>query len=266
MVKRVLILAAHPDDAEFYAGGSIGKFVNAGAEVIYVIATDGSRGSFRHTASELIAIRREESERAAEVMGVAPPIMLGNMDTGLSGLPPGQLREQFVLAIREHEPQVVFTHDPADRLEVHTDHRAVASAASEAINLAGLPLVHPEHIQAGFPPHFVPEKFFFGNDPQLWDKFIEVDDTFELKMRAIAAHESQISFLAEDFSRQADVAGLQMAEILEGGDDEPMRLIAWAMESRAEAVGPSAGSRLGEGFRYQRFHPIIENILKAGAN
>jgi LmbE family N-acetylglucosaminyl deacetylase len=138
----------------------------------------------------------------------------------------------------------------------------VALAASEAINLAGLPLVHAEHIQAGLPPHFVPEKFFFGNDPQLWDFFVDIDDTFALKMRALKAHDSQMEFLAEEFSRQAGAAGLDLGSILGEDSHEAMALISWAMESRAEAIGPSAGSRLGEAFRYQRFHPLIEDILE----
>ncbi len=135
MPATVLALVPHPDDAEFYAGGLLAKLASEGARVYIVVATDGRRGSFEADSDTLIAARAEEMRRAAAALGAEPPILLGYPDMeswtrclrascarSLSG-PSGELR-----------PDVVVAEDPYAPFEPHPDHRAVAWAATEAIN------------------------------------------------------------------------------------------------------------------------------------
>jgi LmbE family N-acetylglucosaminyl deacetylase len=156
-----MVFSPHPDDAEFYAGGTIARMVQEGVKAYLVIATDGRVGSYEHDSHSLVQIRAEEARQAAKVLGAEPPIFLGYPDMGLDRLPPGVLREQFIRLIRQYQPDVVIAEDPFTGIDVHPDHRAVAWAASDAVNYSQLPLMHPEHLAEGLQPHFVSEKYFY---------------------------------------------------------------------------------------------------------
>jgi len=260
--KMILALVPHPDDAEFYAGGTIARMIAEGAQAVIVIATDGRRGSFQHDSETLINLRREEAKQAAAVLGAEPPILLGHADMGLDALPPGFLREQFVRLIRQYKPDVVITEDPFAPDEVHPDHRAVAWAASDAISYASLPLVHPEHLAEGLQPHFVLEKYFYAENPSGANKIVDVTDTMEKKLAALAEHKTQMTFLFEDVVRQARLAGLNLEAMLGETIQDPLAAISWALKAQAASIGQRTGVQFGEAFRYARFHPFIESLVE----
>jgi LmbE family N-acetylglucosaminyl deacetylase len=256
--KTALVLAPHPDDAEFYAGGTLAKWIAEGTRVVIVIATDGSKGSYHDDAPSLIQMRAEEASRAAEVLGAEPPLMLGHPDMGLDLLPPGILREQFVRAFRQFKPDILLAQDPFAPYEVHPDHRAVAWAASDAAYSSYLPLVYPEQ---GLEPHFVVEKYFYSDHAESWNKIVDTSLTMGLKMAALAEHKSQVAFLVEDIMIQARLAGLDTQSLVGEAAHDPLTAMTWFMEAQAAQVGGKIGARFGEGFRYERFHPIVENFL-----
>jgi LmbE family N-acetylglucosaminyl deacetylase len=256
--KTALVLAPHTDDAEFYAGGTLSKWVAEGIKVIIVIATDGRRGSYHEDMQTLVGLRSEEARRAAAVLGAEPPILLGHPDMGLDLLPPGVLREQFVRAIRQHRPDILLTEDPFAPYEVHPDHRAVAWAASDAVYSSYLPLVYPEQ---GLPPHFVVEKYFYSDHADSWNKILDTSETMGNKMAALAEHKSQVAFLVEDIMIQARMAGLDVQSLAGEAASDPLAAMTWFMEAQAAQVGAKIRARFGEGFRYERFHPVVENFL-----
>ncbi len=262
MSKRILVLAPHPDDAEFYAGGALAGMIAEGVQVTIAIATDGSKGSFEYDAPTLRKIRSEEARQAAAVLGADAPVMLGHPDLELDMLPAGILREQFIRLIRQVRPDIVFTNDPLDRSEAHPDHRAVARAATEAVHFSTLPLAHPEHRAMDLEPHFVVEKYYFGNDPQVANKIVDISGALDLKIAALAAHASQMVFLVEDIVRQAKLAGIDLMAMT-GASGDPATAVRWAMETQAAEIGQKAGFRFGEAFRYERFHPLVESLLSA---
>ncbi len=255
-----LFLAPHPDDAEYYAGGTLARMAKEGARITIAIATDGRRGSFHLDSPTLAALRAEEARQAAKVLGAEPPIMLGHPDMELDQLKPGALREQFIRLIRQHRPDIVVVEDATAIDEVHPDHRAVAWAASDALNYATLPLVHPEHLAEGLQTHFVREKYFYGNTRDS-GKIVDVTETLSVKLAALAEHKTQMQFLVEDVLIQARLAGLPVDTMMPGVDDNPMLAMTWAMQAEAAQVGAKAGVQFGEAFRYQRFHPFIESLL-----
>ena len=261
MAKKVIVFAPHPDDAEFYAGGTLAKMIAEGFKVVIVVATDSSKGSFEHAGDALAALRRSEALQAAKVLGAEPPIMLGYRDFELDKLPAGQLREQFIHHIRQQQPDVVFTEDAFANGEVHHDHRAVAWAASDAINYATLPLLHPEHLTQGLDPHFVVEKYFFSDDLGDANKVVDISETFERKIAALTEHKSQIKFLVEGILNEARLAGVDLAGLLGAAASNHLMAFTWAMQTQAAGVGLKAGFTYGEAFRYVRFHPFVENIL-----
>jgi len=260
--KMILALVPHPDDAEFYAGGTIARMITEGAQAVIVVATDGCKGSFQHDSETLIRLRGAEAKKAVAVLGAEPPVMLGHADMELDALPPGFLREQFVRLIRQYKPDVVIAEDPFAPDEVHPDHRAVAWAASDAISYASLPLVHPEHLAEGLQPHFVPEKYFYAEDPSTANKIVDITDTMEKKLSALAEHKTQMAFLVEDVLRQARLAGLDLDALLGESLNDPMTAVAWALKAQAGKVGQRIGVQYGEAFRYARFHPFVESLLE----
>ncbi len=261
MSKTVLVLVPHPDDAEFFAGGLIANLIDEGAKVYLVIASDGRRGSFDLDATTLTQTRREEAHRAAQTLGAEAPNFLGHPDLEVDTLPPGLLREQFIRAIRQYKPDIVIAEDAFAPYEVHPDHRAVAWAASDAIHFANLPLMHPEHLQEGLAPHFVVEKYFYGENLLNANKIVDISQTIERKIAAMAEHRSQVKFLVEDVLRQAALAGLDLGAWLGGALDNPTQALAWAIQAQAAEIGKRIGVAYAEAYRYVRFHPFVENLL-----
>ena len=259
--KAVLALVAHPDDAEWYAGGTLAKLAGEGARIIIVIATDGSKGSFELAGESLARIRAEEARRAAAVLGAEPPILLGHADFELDALPAGYLREQFVRAIRTYRPDIVIAEDPFVPQEPHPDHRVVAWAAMEATLYAGLPALYPEHLAEGLRPHLVVEKYWYANTAAGANKIVDISDTIEVKLAAMAEHRSQVQFLVEDIVRQAKLAGLEGEAMFQEATADPMAAIAWALKTQAAEVGRRIGVPFGEAFRHERFHPVVESLL-----
>lgn len=261
MPEIVLALVPHPDDAEIYAGGLLAKLVAEGASAHIVVATDGRCGSFLEESVELAELRAGEMRRAAATLGAQPPLLLGFPDMGLDTLPPGVLRERFIHAIRQIRPDIVITEDPYALYESHPDHRAVAWAATEAINAAALPLICPEHLAAGLAPHLVAEKYFYGDRLPGANRSVDITPWIDQKLAAVAEHRTQVVFLVEGLLRQARLAGLDVRAALGAAAESPSALLAWGLRAEAAGAGQRIGVAYAEAFRYERFHPLIEAAL-----
>lgn len=259
--KTVLVLTPHPDDAEFYAGGTIARMVEEGAQVFIAIATDGRKGSYEMDAATLMRARAAESRAAAKVLGAEPPILLGHPDMGLDLLSPGVLRQEFIYLIRKHRPDAVIAEDPFMPFEAHPDHRAVAWAASDAIHYSNLPLMYPEQIADGFQPHYVVEKYFYRDTADGANKIVDIASTLKKRIAALQEHKSQIQFLVEDILIQARLAGLDPTAVMGEAASDPAAAMAWFIESQAARIGQAGDVPYGEAFRYERFHPLVEAFL-----
>ncbi len=195
--ERVLLVVAHPDDPEFGAAGMVALWAEQGAEVTYVIVTDGSKGSAEKdmTTEKLIAIREEEQQKAAEAAGVSRVVFLRQPDGEIENN--DHLRELIVRQIRTYKPDVLITHDPTSRIVGgrylnHRDHRNVGDAALDAaFPLARDRLNYPEHEAEGLEPHKVLDVFLiFSDNPNYW---VDVSSTVEKKIDALREHKSQIA-------------------------------------------------------------------------
>ena len=147
---RVLTIGAHPDDAEFGAGATLARWADAGSNITIVVVTDGSKGSWDPDRSpeDLAAVRRAEQQCAADVLGASAVEHLGHMDGELEYSM--ALREQLCRLIRSHRPDVLLTHDPWQRYQLHPDHRVTGFGATDAVVAARDPLFYREQ---GLPPH-----------------------------------------------------------------------------------------------------------------
>jgi N,N'-diacetylchitobiose non-reducing end deacetylase len=262
MPKTILVIVPHPDDAEFYAGGTLAGFAKAGDRIVIITTTDGSKGSYDLDSAELITTRKLEAVNAAKRLGAEKVILLGYADLELDRVPPHELREKYIRLIREYKPDLLMTEDYLYAAETHPDHRFVARIAAEAVTFANLPLVYPDQVQEGLAPHFTPEKYFYTEDLAAANLIVDISDTFEDKLAALYEHASQMKFLVEDIIRQAQVAGVDLHVMAGDALDDPRSAMHLAMQARAVEIGTKTGVALGEAFRVTRFHPLVESLLE----
>jgi len=213
MKKTILAFIAHPDDAELSLGGSLAKFAMEGFRIHIVVATDGTSGTLDLENQGLSETRQEEARNGASILGAGNTIFLGYQDFGLDLLPPGELRRWFIKIIRELKPCIVFSQDPFGEPEVHPDHRAVAFAASDALNFSGLPRVESDQLREGLSPWFVPEKYYYNPKREGVTRVLDITDTLEIKIKALLAHKSQVDFLVKDILFQLKQAGLELEDL-----------------------------------------------------
>ncbi len=206
-VKRVMGVFAHPDDPEFFCGGTFARWAAEGAEIIFVMATSGDKGSAdpEMTSEKLAAIREIEERNAATALGVKDVVFLRYPDGELQ--PNLDLRCDIVRQMRLYKPDTVVTCDPTvfwfgDRAINHPDHRAIAEATLDSVyptardRLNFIQLERDEKLA----PHKVKHLFICGT-PTPTIK-IDVTDYIETKINALREHKSQIADMEAMAERQ----------------------------------------------------------------
>ena len=194
-LRRALVVAAHPDDADFGAAGTAALLAQAGWEVHYVVVTDGSKGSDdpAFTPERLVATRAEEQRAAAARLGVASVRFLGFTDGELR--PSRALLGAITREIRAFQPFAVYTHDPepviiSDSFINHGDHRTTGLATVDSVYpTARDRLNFPEQIADGLPPHKVRELYLWGTNHANFT--VDISAVLETKVAALLAHRSQ---------------------------------------------------------------------------
>jgi len=196
--KVVLGVAAHPDDLDFSAAGTMAKFARDGAAVYYLILTDGGKGSHDRSIppEKLVQMCQQEQRAAAEAVGATDVIFLSYPDGVLAVTM--ELKKDIVKVIRTLKPDIVITMDPsmiyfAERGFInHPDHRAAGQATLDAVfPLARDYLAFPELETDACAPHEVATVLLTNFDRN--EYCIDISDTIEAKMTALAAHKSQIA-------------------------------------------------------------------------
>jgi LmbE family N-acetylglucosaminyl deacetylase len=202
-IQRVLVITAHPDDSEFGAGGTVARLVQEGKQVSYCIVTNGNKGSGdrRMTPERLAGIRAEEQRNAARVLGVETVDFLGFPDCEVEDT--RETRMAVTAAIRRHRPDRLIIQNPHRTRNLgasHRDHRTVAGIALDCVYpLARDHMAFPELLAQGLEPHKVREVYMMW-----WDNpetVIDISDTIDLKIKALACHASQFKDFAAVESR-----------------------------------------------------------------
>jgi LmbE family N-acetylglucosaminyl deacetylase len=200
--KVVLGVAAHPDDLDFFSGGTMAAFAKAGAEVYYIILTDGGKGTSDRslTPEKLRDIRREEQRKAAKILGVKDIFFCDYPDGTLENTL--DVKRDVVRAIRRVKPDVVVAMDPTEvyvahqGLVNHPDHRAAGQAALDAVYpLARDHLTFPELADEGLEPHNVATLLLIRMEAAAANYAMDVSELMDLKFEALAAHSSQFGDL-----------------------------------------------------------------------
>jgi LmbE family N-acetylglucosaminyl deacetylase len=189
--SEIMVISAHPDDAEFGAAGSVAKWTREGKRVVYVVCTSGEKGTDNPDLSpqQLGKIREKEQKDAAAVLGVSDVVFLGYPDQGLEDTP--DFRKDIVRQIRIYKPEIVVTSDPYRRYIWHRDHRITGQVVLDAVYpYARDRLAYPDLIEEGLMPHKVKKILIFGTEDVNFR--MDIADTFHLKLEALLCHKSQI--------------------------------------------------------------------------
>ncbi len=184
---RLLIIGAHPDDAEYHAGGLASTYRQLGRCVKLVSVTDGGAGHFRRGTDELITARREESVAAAKIIGAEYESL--NFSDGQL-VPSVEVRHSIIRQMREFKPDLVLTHRTCD---YHPDHRATGQAVQDASYLVTVPLVLPEFPALYRAPVFAYMTDLFTRPTRLRvDVALEVEPQMEEIVKMLACHHTQV--------------------------------------------------------------------------
>jgi LmbE family N-acetylglucosaminyl deacetylase len=198
----VLGVAAHPDDLDFSASGSMAKFIRNGAKAYYLILTDGGAGTEDRsiTSEKLREIRQAEQRNAGKVLGLSDVYFCKFKDGTLQNTL--EVKREVVRIIRKVRPEVVVTMDPSVLYSPqigfinHPDHRAAGQAALDAVfPLARDHMSFPELLEEGLEPHKTKTILLMNLNEHNFA--VDVSDTLDLKFKALAEHASQVPNLAE---------------------------------------------------------------------
>jgi len=234
---RLLILGAHPDDAEFHGGGLAAIYRELDRPVKLVSVTDGSAGHHERTRDELILLRRAEAANAGAVIGATYETW---------DFPDGELeptldvRRRIIREIRVFQPDLVLTHRICD---YHPDHRAVGQCVQDASYMVTVPLVVPEVPALKKDPvvAFLPD-LFTRPTPLRPDVVIDIAPYMKAISQMLACHQTQ---LFEWLAYEADV--------LHTVPKDQAAKEAWVLEWAKRYIGP----------RSERFREFLTTIAGA---
>jgi len=183
---RIIVFGAHPDDAQYKAGGTAAKWIKAGHAVKLVSVTNGDIGHWQSAGGPLAQRRLAEVKKADDIIGAATEV-LDIHDGEL--LPTLENRQKIIRLIREWQADVVIAHRPWD---YHPDHRYVGVLVQDAAFMVTVPFMCPD-----VPPLKKNPLFLYSSDgfqkpyPFKADIAVSVDDVFDLKLTAIHEMPSQ---------------------------------------------------------------------------
>jgi LmbE family N-acetylglucosaminyl deacetylase len=196
-VKRVLVIVAHPDDADFICAGTCIQMARRGIEVTYMVLTNGDKGNHNPeiTRNQLVAMRQIEQRQAAVHCGIQEVLFMGEEDGFLR--PRKAIRKRVTREIRRIRPELIICTHP-DRYFVgdsyinHPDHRNAGLVAIEAIfPAADNPMFYRDMAEEGYHPHKIKYLYVHGHDQP--DVRVDITEDLSTKIEAILCHTSQFS-------------------------------------------------------------------------
>lgn len=232
---QVLAIGGHPDDLEFFCGGTLARYCQQGHKVFMVHLANGSRGSTTYTEEELIAIRREEARAAAELIGAE--YLEGGFVDDLEIYPDRELRDHVTDLIRIAKPDVILTLSQGD---YSPDHTYTGQLAFDASHAATIPLYKSDYeAHSSMTPILLMDTAAGLNFHP--EEYVDISETIELKKEMLRCHKSQYEHLQA--YRKFDF--IELAEL----------------QSRFR--GYQAGVDYAEGFRWLRagFRMRTERLL-----
>lgn len=195
---NILAIYAHPDDAEFFASGSLAKWASEGHEIYAICCTNGNIGTLDNKLSseELASIRKKELFSAMKVIGGHKPIGFWFPDGCLREYK-DELEEKLSYWIRKLKPDRIITFDPWQKYEIHPDHMITGLIASEVATFTAFPLYFPKQITEELLPHQTQELWYMVPTLRKVNRIVDITNTFDKKVRSLLCHRSQLPLLSD---------------------------------------------------------------------
>ena len=193
-LAQVMVVTPHPDDAEYGVAGTVVRWVSQGKEIVYVVCTNGDKGTSDASVKpeELAKTREGEQIAAANLLGVREVIFLRHPDQGLEDTP--EFRKEIVRLIRMYRPETVVTADPYRRYIWHRDHRMTGQVTLDAIFPYARDIFsYPDLTKEGLDPHKVKEVLLWGTEDVNYRS--DITETFDVKLSALQCHKSQVGHI-----------------------------------------------------------------------
>jgi LmbE family N-acetylglucosaminyl deacetylase len=194
---HVMVVTPHPDDAEYGVAGTVVRWVRQGKEVVYVVCTNGDKGTSdgKIEPEELAGTREKEQIAAAHLLGVREVLFLRHPDQSLEDTP--EFRKELVRLIRMYRPETIVTADPYRRYVWHRDHRITGQVTLDAVfPYARDFLAYPDLVKEGLYPHKVREILFWGAEDLNYRS--DITEAFHLKLAALQCHKSQVGHIPNE--------------------------------------------------------------------
>jgi len=225
MKLDILVIAAHPDDAELSCSGTIFSHIAKGKKVGVADLTRGELGT-RGSAE----IRKQEAEDAANIMGLAVRENLGFRDGFFTNDEKHQI--EVIKLIRKYQPEIILTNAISDR---HPDHAKAATLVKVSCFLSGLKRIETafsgEQQVAWRPKNLY---HFIQSDYITPDFVVDISPYWEQKVAAIMAYKTQFHTSSEsEKGEQTFISTPEFMNFLEG---------------RAREMGQAIRTKYGEGF------------------
>jgi len=214
-VAQVMVVTPHPDDAEYGVAGTVARWASEGKEIVYVVCTNGDKGTSdaNMKPEELAKIREQEQLAAAKLLGVREVIFVRHPDQSLEDTP--EFRKEIVRLIRMYRPETVVTADPYRRYIWHRDHRITGQVTLDAIfPYARDRLSYPDLLDEGLQPHAVKEVLLWASEDLNYRS--DITDTFDIKLAALRCHKSQVG---QNPSRELEKWLRQRHQMMAEGED-----------------------------------------------
>jgi LmbE family N-acetylglucosaminyl deacetylase len=193
-IAQVMVVTPHPDDAEYGVAGTVVRWVSQGKKIVYVVCTNGDKGTSDASVKpeELAKTREKEQIAAANLLGVREVIFLRYPDQGLEDTP--EFRKEIVRLIRMYRPETVVTADPYRRYIWHRDHRMTGQVTLDAIFPYARDIFsYPDLTKEGLDPHKVKEVLLWGTEDVNYRS--DITETFDVKLSALQCHKSQVGHI-----------------------------------------------------------------------
>jgi LmbE family N-acetylglucosaminyl deacetylase len=207
----MLAIAPHPFDNDWGLAGTAARLGREGKEVVYVVCTNGDKGTSDPAiqAGDLAGIREQEQTAAAKILGIKETIFLRYPDLGLEYTP--AFRHQMLRLVLKYRPEIVVTCDPDFPKPVsNPDHRACGRAVMDAVwPYALAPNTYRDLMAEGFQIHRVKEIWLWSTETPNFRS--DISDTFQTKMEAVKCHQSQVGVLPAGWEERTYQRAVQAA-------------------------------------------------------
>ncbi len=190
---RVLAVGAHPDDIEFLCAGTLAKFRRKGHQVIIAIATNGEVGSATHTKEQIAAIRMNEAESSARIIG-ADFYWMDYPDEFLFNN--AQTRLKFIDMVRQACPDLIICHNPD--CDYHPDHRTSGQIIWDIHVMVTAPNIVTDHPPCAKIPEIVYMDTIAGVD-FIPDRYVDISAEIDTKRKMLGCHKSQDAWMVNQY-------------------------------------------------------------------